>query len=1078
VVVGTAWSSNEWAQAVADLPRTGPLPVATVLVPRPAIAHALRKELVQLGRRDVLAGTLFVGARPLATEVLFNAGRVVREREEELRSARLRALFRTGLVLRYFDLDLLRDTQGWDTAFARTIGDLEAAGLDAEHLAMAAGREGSSEDAARLGDVAAIWRAANEAAGESWTHARILLEAARLLERDVGLWPNEGPTLAAVTGHEPSAEARFLKAIPRVQFLALAARPIRTVFLEECGANLGLEVARAFRESTPPPASTTERSLLQSHLFDSGEALVAARARSQGPDGTVDLEEHAGFEEEIEAAVDWVARLVYERAAPLEEIGLLLTELDPGAAMLAERLAERGIACHVSGGVPACATAAGARALAVVRALREYLGFEALAEVLPTLRCAADADEDGADQVRRLSRGEARELAFGLGTVGGSPGHPEGALEWPGRLRARRASIEAAIAEAEADPASDDARESAARLRQAKVLGQIEPALAALVDLARASIRKTPLRELAPATATFLSEWLLAPGAGRAVVAAFGHRAEQLASDSLTGSLVGDDALAALEELLVAGRVPVGRWGEASVHVDTVERAAGVPFGALRMIGLAEGTLPSPPREDAVLPERVRASLGAPGLARSGRVTLQLHAFDRVVRDARGSIVLSAPRLSADRTYREPSSIFIEVATSLGRPNRVTGKHEGLVPTGRALRRDGFLPARDVATAFRRSVPLSEAAWHDRVASFSDGPTGAQPDDVAIVPERWNTVPMLDLRRVMTLRGPGFGSLDGLLGPAAQGLGLPGLSAERPLSASALALLLECPHRFLFERGFHWNEPRDAPNARELDALSYGTLFHAVAETFFVAHGGDFGGRRGKLSDWHVIADRLANEAFDAFVEEYPLTGDAVREAQRERLRADLRALLEHEHREPEARFIEAERSFGTDEPLALQTSAGAIYLVGYIDRVDVGEGKTRVRDLKTGKAHHRRQGDPPDAKRDVQIALYALVARHLAKQWALPSRVSAQYVYANARGVELRDWDGEMDALLAVANEWLELGDALLRSGNLPRTPNEGDCTYCPFTAVCGEDRNTRAEALLEKRKILRPFRILKEQA
>ena len=89
--VGAAWSSKEWALAIADLPRAGPLPVATVLVPRPAIAHALRRELVQLGRRDTLAGTLFVGARPLAMAVLSNAGRVVREREEELRPARLRA---------------------------------------------------------------------------------------------------------------------------------------------------------------------------------------------------------------------------------------------------------------------------------------------------------------------------------------------------------------------------------------------------------------------------------------------------------------------------------------------------------------------------------------------------------------------------------------------------------------------------------------------------------------------------------------------------------------------------------------------------------------------------------------------------------------------------------------------------------------------------------------------------------------------------------------------------------------------------------------------------------------------------
>jgi hypothetical protein len=54
VDVHVAWSTNEWARAIAALPRTGPLPGATVFVPRAAVAHALRKELVRLERRDVL----------------------------------------------------------------------------------------------------------------------------------------------------------------------------------------------------------------------------------------------------------------------------------------------------------------------------------------------------------------------------------------------------------------------------------------------------------------------------------------------------------------------------------------------------------------------------------------------------------------------------------------------------------------------------------------------------------------------------------------------------------------------------------------------------------------------------------------------------------------------------------------------------------------------------------------------------------------------------------------------------------------------------------------------------------------
>jgi hypothetical protein len=113
-----------------------------------------------------------------------------------------------------------------------------------------------------------------------------------------------------------------------------------------------------------------------------------------------------------------------------------------------------------------------------------------------------------------------------------------------------------------------------------------------------------------------------------------------------------------------------------------------------------------------------------------------------------------------------------------------------------------------------------------------------------------------------------------------------------------------------------------------------------------------------------------------------------------------------------------------------------------------------------------------------VQIALYALVTAELAGTWGVPKRVVGQYLYANARGVALRDWDGEMDALLASARGWLDLASALLRGGDLPRSSNADDCTYCPFTAVCGDDRNARAAEVLGATKRLRALAVLKENS
>src|ERR1700722_5740383 len=123
------WSTNQWAMAIAGMDRSGVLPSSTVLVPRSSVAHALRKELVRLERRDVLAGTLFVSPVVAAAESLGNAGVFFQEGEESLRPARMRALFRRGLDLAYFDLSLLREAQGWEDACARTIGEFEMAML-------------------------------------------------------------------------------------------------------------------------------------------------------------------------------------------------------------------------------------------------------------------------------------------------------------------------------------------------------------------------------------------------------------------------------------------------------------------------------------------------------------------------------------------------------------------------------------------------------------------------------------------------------------------------------------------------------------------------------------------------------------------------------------------------------------------------------------------------------------------------------------------------------------------------------------------------------------------------------------
>src|SRR5262245_26229804 len=175
MTVKIIWTSRDWAKAVVDLSAEGPLPCRTILVPKERVAHVLRRELIRTGNLDKLAGTRFVSPQIAAAEVLGSAGVEFESGEDILRTTRLSALFRSNLLLGHFTLDLLRSMPGWDDAFARTISDLEGAGLRPEDIEAA-------DASPRIQDVVRIWRALEKAAGRSWTSHRIYLEAALTLE--------------------------------------------------------------------------------------------------------------------------------------------------------------------------------------------------------------------------------------------------------------------------------------------------------------------------------------------------------------------------------------------------------------------------------------------------------------------------------------------------------------------------------------------------------------------------------------------------------------------------------------------------------------------------------------------------------------------------------------------------------------------------------------------------------------------------------------------------------------------------------------------------------------------------------
>jgi hypothetical protein len=379
---------------------------------------------------------------------------------------------------------------------------------------------------------------------------------------------------------------------------------------------------------------------------------------------------------------------------------------------------------HVANGLPFSHFAAGARILSVVRALREHLAVETLGDLLPALRLNDEGD-------RHLARGAAIDLLCSLGTAGGNSARPEGALEWSSRAKDRQAALEQEILQKEAaanqaNQANEDLDLTVRRSKRlAADLRAVRPALDALVVVARSIVENTTLSALWPMLRDFLKQWLLQPGNVRHTV--LNDCLDRLAADAACGSLAGDDALKVIEDVIVSCRIPVGRFGEPAVYVGTVQGAAGLSFKAARVIGLNEGHLPSLPREDPVMPDAFRQALknrdGENVLlsVTADRALENLHALDLVIRGAEEVVALSAPRLGTERSEREPSSVILEAAAALSRPNRITGEREAVIPERTALTRDYFVPAREASNSFRRLFPLTQATWQDEVARNGAG---------------------------------------------------------------------------------------------------------------------------------------------------------------------------------------------------------------------------------------------------------------------------------------------------------------------------------------------------------------------
>jgi len=281
--------------------------------------------------------------------------------------------------------------------------------------------------------------------------------------------------------------------------------------------------------------------------------------------------------------------------------------------------------------------------------------------------------------------------------------------------------------------------------------------------------------------------------------------------------------------------------------------------------------------------------------------------------------------------------------------------------------------------------------------------------------------------------------------------------AGRPISASSLQKLAECPLRWFYQYGLGLRPPDDVEYDPErwLDPKDRGSLLHRAFERFVREFREKQGDLAGEAADRRLEA--ITREEIGRWKTDVPPPGEAVFQAEEQRILEIARGFLDLEREEatkaPGA-WVDAEFRLGHGPQAVEMALPGGqrLGLQGSVDRVDRRpDGTLRIIDYKTGSAfgYVRRAKDAPlKGGRVLQAALYAHAAAEL-----LHSSVStSEYWFpAAARTVafgptDLRDGPAVIDSLLEHP-----------RTGAFVPTTDSGSCAFCDYAPICRATHDER---------------------
>ncbi len=507
-----------------------------------------------------------------------------------------------------------------------------------------------------------------------------------------------------------------------------------------------------------------------------------------------------------------------------------------------------------------------------------------------------------------------------------------------------------------------------------------------------------------------------------------------------------------------------GRLGEGAL-VGPVGLGLGLELDLVVVVGLAEGTFPALPADDALLPDAERAlALGQLPLRSTTRH--RQHRQLRAVLAGARRHVLTVPRGDLRRsTQRVPSRWVLDMAGQLhGAP--LTAEDLARAPSG-----DDAAGWLDHAASFaaRLATPSEPATGQEaRLRALRTAVAEPGTDAAAeLIAGSRDSVLRGGAEVIAARAAARFTRFDGLVGP-----GLVTPLAERALSPSALERWVECPFAF-FVHDELGARPVERPEQRHrVSPTDRGSLVHGVLEDF-LTEALDRPGGPPEPGDAWTSEDRarmaaLADARLDAL--EAAGRGGRVLYWRRERLavQRDLARWLTEDDRHRRAHGLvplAAEVAFGRGQELAAVSlsldDGSSLHIEGKADRVDrAADGTLVVTDYKTGRIDRYRgisAADPDAGGTRFQLPVYAAATR--ARAGDPDAAVRAQYLFASSAGDFARIELLVDDDALAKVREHLGVVAQGIASGRFPARPD--DTSSSPFVrcAACDPDGLGTAE-------------------